>query len=308
MCETVDLPDFRSFYEGLAQGLQSELQALRSLDAHSQDKGDAVEGFVRRLLTEHVPCGHEMAPGHVINAGDPSELGTKYDLVLYDPTFAKPLLRLGNGTCIFPYESVVGAVEVTATMDTEKMREDLERLTALRTVSRKAFFESTDATSHEGFDIEAQAVARFIPPRCFMFAAALETTPETLAANLQDTLLGLHEQATVSLMYIDGHGLFKVGSRADGYPIMQAANASLIDFAKGVAVGLHRMPLRPLPRDMRALIEENCSPNPGFVVPFTGNPVYPRLDAYFGETEFEMIRQGATGGTSQSCSSQASGV
>jgi uncharacterized protein DUF6602 len=298
-CETGT--GFKAFYDALSESLEKKLSALRILDSHSEDKGDAVETFVRQLLTEHVPCGYDMAPGHVVMAETPNELGTKLDLVIYDPSFAKPLLRLENGTCIFPFETVVGVVEVTASLDKKKLLGDLKRVVTACSASKKVFFESSGMNKHVPLVVERP----FIHPRSFIFAAESRIKrPETVAKYLQTSLQELGETANLHLAYIGGLGVFRAWGKGHGYSVDFAQEASVITFAKEVAIALHRMPVRPLPSSVaNQMALKNPDRKPS--VPFLKYPVYPHLDTYLGPTGFSKILPAIGGSQSSSTSSSA---
>ena len=114
-------------------------QIALAVDAvpHDGDMGHTIEDILRKVLREYVPKRFGVERGFVRSLGkemSPEELMWKSRSmdVLFTHGDSGLVLSSQPNTKVFPLESVLGFMEVTKTVDRQKLREDFEKVQELK--------------------------------------------------------------------------------------------------------------------------------------------------------------------------------
>jgi hypothetical protein len=207
---------------------------------HDGDLGHTIEDLLREVLREYIPKRFSVERGFVRSLGkemNPQELKWKsYSVdILFTHGDSGLVLSSQPNTKVFPLESVLGFMEVTKTVDRQKLRDDFQKVRELKQqVRRYCWCSLSRAQELNALNLEDYCAKTNIPletarkfarnfrvvvpyndlePRFFYFANSTDwSDPKTICQNIYEASeeFGVHLHG----MLILDRGLFRrdVGS------------------------------------------------------------------------------------------------
>ena len=139
--------------------LASQIALAVDTVPHDGDMGHTIEDILRKILREYIPKRFSVERGSVRSLGKdmtPEELKWKSHSVdiLFTHGDSGLVLSSQPNTKIFPLESVLGFMEVTKTIDREKLREDFDKAQELKHQVRRYCWCSIAKAEALGLDLE----------------------------------------------------------------------------------------------------------------------------------------------------------
>jgi hypothetical protein len=122
----------------------TELSLLHDLEAKkvhvdATGKGAITERIVEeRLINPFLPPHFRCSKGAVSSADAPDEQSPAIDRIVYDPARSPPLVFDGEHS-LFPIEAIISLVEITLTLDADKLRQDIERMRPVKAMTRRRY-------------------------------------------------------------------------------------------------------------------------------------------------------------------------
>jgi hypothetical protein len=238
--------------------LASQIAMAVDTVPHDGDMGHTIEDILRKVLREYIPKRFDVERGFVRSLGKnmtPEELKWKSHSmdILFTHGDSGLVLSSQPNTKVFPLESVLGFMEVTKTIDRQKLREDFEKVQELKhQVRRYCWCSVAKAESMGAFNIEDYCAKMNIPverakkfgrnwrvvvqyndlePRFYYFAYSTTwRDPETICQNIHEAIedFGVHLHG----MLILDKGFFRrgTGSEEVGYTYTQDLDQAFVDF------------------------------------------------------------------------------
>lgn len=107
-----------SYWSGVVQRLQAEVQVMNRLVPHHGEQGRANELTLSRLLESLLPSNVSVGSGIIFDSAGRASGQT--DLILYDAS-SQPRFLAQTTQFLFPVETVLAAIEVKTTLDDEEL-------------------------------------------------------------------------------------------------------------------------------------------------------------------------------------------
>ena len=186
--------------------LIKSLQAKRSAIDDRTGKGVATELLIERvLLRPYMPTGFSCLKGSVVTASAPDSQSPAIDRIIYDLSAAPPLVYEESHS-IFPIESVCGLIEITMSLDANKLREDIERMSPIKAMRKRRYIMPVPNSKTKVLRVEQEALS----PRSFIVGLPADPSwnPKTIAQALRKIQLELGPPTHVHGLYVLGIGLF----------------------------------------------------------------------------------------------------
>jgi hypothetical protein len=105
---------------------------------HHGESGRRREDDVREFLEAFLPARLAVGTGEI--AATDGQVSPQVDLIVYDRQ-ETPLLDRSESSIVVPAEGVYGVVEVSSNLDTAKLREDTEKIRAVKRLPKTAYVE-----------------------------------------------------------------------------------------------------------------------------------------------------------------------
>ena len=176
-------------------------------------KGLATEQVIEReLIKPFLPPRFECIKGAVVTSAAPEQQSPAIDRVIFDKTAAPPLIH-DPAHSIFAIESVCGLVEITMSLDTQKLREDIERMSPIQGMTTRYYLAPVPGTTTRAIPQEIRALS----PRSYVIGLPADPhwAPATIAASLRKIQLDLGQSTHVHGLYVLGIGFFQTIPRED---------------------------------------------------------------------------------------------
>src|SRR5690349_716990 len=94
-----------TYYDGVTQRLQLEIDFLNRLIPHAVERGTANENALRNLLVKFLPKRYNIGSGIIIDKeGNHSK---QVDIIIYDSDFHPELFSLGAAASLYPVDVVL---------------------------------------------------------------------------------------------------------------------------------------------------------------------------------------------------------
>ncbi len=132
---------------------KAEVEDLNELYNHPGEKGDANELVLINFLKSFLPGKYEISKNKFLLDREGNE-STEQDIVIWD---SMNYPRIFTGTKYFMLESVLACIEVKTTLDSEKLKDSILKIKALRNMK---YFKR----------VEDDLRWQIHPPLCFIFA------------------------------------------------------------------------------------------------------------------------------------------
>jgi Domain of unknown function (DUF6602) len=182
----------------------SEIQAKQAAIDDKTGKGSATEQVIERgLIKPFLPPRFECVKGAVVTSIAPTQQSPAIDRVIFDKAAAPPLMY-DPAHSIFAIESVCGLVEITMSLDTRKLREDIERMAPIKAMTTRRYLVPVPGTTTQVTSQEIEELS----PRSYVIGLPADPkwSPETIAAALRQIQLDLGLSTHV-------HGLYRLPTR-----------------------------------------------------------------------------------------------
>lgn len=186
--------------------LRPQLLEKRAGIDDSTGKGAATERIVEyNLLLPHLPPGFQCGKGAVVSADDPTTQSGAIDRVISEQAAAAPLVYTEDHS-VFPIEAVAGLVEITMRLDSNKLRQDIERMRPVKEMLLRRYLVPVPGTATQA---EPTTVS-WTSPRCFLVGLPRDPRwrAESIAESLRTIQLALGGQTHVHGLYVIGTGFF----------------------------------------------------------------------------------------------------
>jgi hypothetical protein len=121
-----------------ADDLRSSLKLSTSILQHHGETGANLEFAVKNFLKEYIPNKIGVESGFVRSLEDLEWQSPQLDILLTRKDLGHPLAVL-PGSKVFPIEAVIGAMEVTKTINKKKLKEDFEKVHLLKTRVKRTY-------------------------------------------------------------------------------------------------------------------------------------------------------------------------
>jgi hypothetical protein len=225
----------------IRQVLASQIALAIDTVPHGGDMGHTIEDILRNVLREYIPKRFSVEKGFVRSLGremTPEELKWKSHSVdiLFTHGDSGLVLSSQPNTKVFPLESVLGFMEVTKTIDRQKLHDDFQKVRELKHQVRRYCWCSLAKAQELGvlkledycakMNMPLEVASRFarnyrvvvpyndLEPRFYYFAYSTRwSDPETICQNIYEA----SEEFGVQLhgMLILDRGLFRreIGSQ-----------------------------------------------------------------------------------------------
>jgi hypothetical protein len=130
------LPNRRRYLISLAEELSAQANRVRDLigDAHWLTDGHHKEYLLIDLLKRHLPVGMVAARGFVISPTGGSAASTEQDILIVDTLAEAPVFSQSGVIIAFP-RSVVAAVSIKTTLDSETVKDSTAGLCTVRNMA-----------------------------------------------------------------------------------------------------------------------------------------------------------------------------
>jgi|SRR6185437_8594041 len=130
------LPNRRRYLISLAEELSAQANRVRDLigDVHWLTDGHHKEYLLIDLLKRHLPVGMIAARGFVISPTGGSAVSTEQDILIVDTLCETPVFSQSGVIIAFP-RSVVAAVSVKTTLDSETVKDSVAGLCTVRNMA-----------------------------------------------------------------------------------------------------------------------------------------------------------------------------
>lgn len=158
------------------------------------------------LLRPFLPPGFACGKGSVVCADRPAEQSPAIDRVIFDRAVAAPLIY-DKAHSVFPIEVVAGMVEITMSLDSGKLRTDIERMIPVKAMRTRRYLVPEIGSRTRVLRLKQEET---VSPRSFI--VGLPADPrwdlETIARALRDIQLNLGPPTHVHGLYVIGIGFF----------------------------------------------------------------------------------------------------
>lgn len=119
-------PVYRNYLISVSDILEAKLKAHERPSLNSNDKGDLCESFIKEFLIDTLGDLFKIyRGGNIVNSKN--EISNQLDIILC----RKRSLKLFGDKGIYPLESVMGEIEITANLTKEKLIKDCEKLLSI---------------------------------------------------------------------------------------------------------------------------------------------------------------------------------
>lgn len=115
-------------FREISRGLAAEFKIVRQIP-HRGESGRGTEDALRALLRRHLPSRFEVTGGFAVGRG--GAVSGQSDILIIDALNCPRFLQT-PGTGLYPIDAVVGRIEVTQTLTTDKRKEDLDKIRKFR--------------------------------------------------------------------------------------------------------------------------------------------------------------------------------
>jgi hypothetical protein len=123
----IGVASLNDYWNAVEAGLLSN---ERVLIAHHGNRGEEAEGLLRAFLAKHLPKRYGVSKGAVVfNSSGAQSYAA--DVIVYDANHT-PLIRNGDVSLV-PDGAVYGVIEVTETLDSEKLAKDNKKIAEFKT-------------------------------------------------------------------------------------------------------------------------------------------------------------------------------
>jgi hypothetical protein len=212
---------------GLASSQLKELEvrigSVVTVLKHYGEAGRNIEDIVRMAIRDYVPQKFGIETGFVRSLDDANWQSNQIHLLFTRQDIGHPL-AVFPGTKIFPIESVIGFMEVTKSIDSEKLALDFRKISELKHRVKRRYTIPTNVAREMGVlpkvenqtekDLLNDRITRVriesadLEPRFFYFAFSTSWKKlETICRNL--ALIGKKEKVHLHGMLILNTGYFK---------------------------------------------------------------------------------------------------
>jgi hypothetical protein len=126
-----------TYYDGVTQRLQIEIDYLNRLIGHMGERGRANENLLINLIVKFLPKKYSIGSGIIIDKNGNSS--KQIDIIVYDSHFHPELFSQGAAAALYPVDVVYMTIEVKSTMTKDDMEKSIENVAS---VKRLKFIES----------------------------------------------------------------------------------------------------------------------------------------------------------------------
>lgn len=219
---------------GLRKSLIARIEQIQAETGHEATKGLEIEAAVRKTFSLYIPKQFGVESGFV-HSLHPIDNGESFEVwkddrqidVLFTYGDSGLVLSPEQNLKVFPLESILGFMEITTTLDAQKLQCDFDKVSGLKRQVRRYCYCSVATARNYGFMDNAEyeqlpEASRQYPrnhyvvvayndlePRFFYFATTSDwKKPETVCRNLQKVSrdLGVHLHG----MLILDQGFFRI--------------------------------------------------------------------------------------------------
>jgi hypothetical protein len=145
-----------TYWSGVLQRLQAEVDVFNRLIHHSGEKGRENELSLARILAGLIPQRYGVGSGLLIDSQDSYSRQT--DIVIFNQA-DDPALLAQSTQVLFPIESVRACVEVKTTIDTEELKDTGRKTAQIRSMSPRTGQYPTCALLGYDSKIEPKTIA-----------------------------------------------------------------------------------------------------------------------------------------------------
>jgi len=131
--------DLVKIFDEISAQMLSDFEKSRQALSHAGLKGDANEEIVRSFLRQYLPNNLEISSGIVVDSN--GNKSRQLDIILHDSA-KTPVFYQNTSTRVIPIECVYAVIEVKAFLDKNELEKCFENMKSLKTLEKKAFFES----------------------------------------------------------------------------------------------------------------------------------------------------------------------
>lgn len=117
-------------FRTISRALAAEFTTVRQIP-HRGESGRATEDALRALLKTHLPSRFEVRGGFAVGQG--GTMSGEADILIIDALNCPRFLQTA-GTGLYPIEGIVGRIEVTQNLTSEKRGQDLDRIRKFRSI------------------------------------------------------------------------------------------------------------------------------------------------------------------------------
>jgi hypothetical protein len=126
-----------TYYYGVTQRLQLEIDYLNSLITHTGERGVANENSLTSLLVKFLPKKYNVGSGIIIDKN--GNHSRQVDIIIYDSDFHPELFSQGAAASLYPVDVVYMTIEIKTTMTKGDMNDAIENIASIK---RLKFIES----------------------------------------------------------------------------------------------------------------------------------------------------------------------
>jgi hypothetical protein len=136
------------YFGGLSQRLRLQVQQMTPIIVHSGEMGDNDQEWLSELIKAHLPRRFGVETGFVVNRDSDrasadffsldsgsrdqdDSIGPQTDILITDDHYNAPFCR-ERSFAVCPVEMVVSAIEVTRSLNADKLTQDLSKLSRVR--------------------------------------------------------------------------------------------------------------------------------------------------------------------------------
>jgi hypothetical protein len=119
-----------TYYYGVTQRLQLEIDFLNRLIPQTVEKGTANENALRNLLVKFLPKRYSIGSGIVIDKD--GNYSRQVDIIIYDSDFHPELFSQGAAASLFPADVVYATIEIKTTLTKDEMTKAMENVASVK--------------------------------------------------------------------------------------------------------------------------------------------------------------------------------
>lgn len=189
-CNLNKEPIFRNYFISISDILASRIKAHERSTLNSNDKGELCESFIQDFLVDAMGNLFTIyRGGKIVNAKN--QFSNQLDIILC----RKRTLKLFGDKGLYPIESIMASIEITATLTEEKLMKDCSKLLS---IPKKDYNFHMSAHLSEGFRKESLKVYQIMLPLTGIFGYRGDIKPDWV--NVLNKLLNEADQVGKSLM------------------------------------------------------------------------------------------------------------
>jgi hypothetical protein len=120
-----------SYYRGIFQQLQSEVNFINSIFTHQGIKGEGNEIILRDLIKKFIPKKYGVGTGIVVDKN--GKQSKQIDIIIYDQDHYPSILSLAS-VHLFPVDIVYAVIEVKTSLDSKSADQAIKNIASVRSL------------------------------------------------------------------------------------------------------------------------------------------------------------------------------